>query len=89
MPFANNSIVFLYTLSTCIHCQQAKKLLEECGQKYDFVEVDVLESIAQDEALNELAKRNPSQTFPTIIVGKQVIVGYHPEDIKDAVAKLA
>ena len=32
----------IYTLSTCVHCKATKKLLIECGVKYEFIDVDLL-----------------------------------------------
>ena len=68
--------VKLYTLSTCIHCKAAKKFLEDCGVKYDFQDVDLCSGEEQSALLEELRKFNPGCTFPTIIIGNKIIVGF-------------
>jgi len=73
----------LYALSTCGHCRAAKKLLDECGVEYDKIDVDLIsgeERIALIEAVKQL---NPRCTFPTLVIGDQVIVGFHEEKIKE------
>ncbi|MEW6621864.1 MAG: glutaredoxin domain-containing protein [Bacillota bacterium] len=35
--------VFLYALSTCYYCRQAKKFLDDNKVAYDFVNVDLTE----------------------------------------------
>ncbi len=76
--------VKLYTLSTCSHCKSVKKLLGECTVKYDFVDVDLLEKEEKNLIVSDVKKINPRCSFPTIIIGDKVIVGYKEDDIKEA-----
>ena len=76
--------VKLYTLSTCIHCKAAKKFLEDCGVKYDFQDVDLCSGEEQSALLEELKKFNPGCTFPTIIIGNKIIVGFREEVVREA-----
>jgi glutaredoxin-like protein NrdH len=76
--------VKLYTLSTCIHCKAAKKFLEDCGVKYDFQDVDLCSGEEQSALLEELRKFNPGCTFPTIIIGNKIIVGFREEMVREA-----
>lgn len=80
--------IFVFALSTCVHCRRAKDLLGDLGAGYGQVEVDNLNDEDMAEALEEMGKYNPAQTFPTIIIGKQVVVGYRPDDIRQAVDSL-
>ena len=80
--------VFVYALSTCVHCKAAKRLLGELGVEYGHVEVDRLSDDEMDACLDEMSQYNPSQSFPTLIIGGRVIVGDREEDIRQAVAKL-
>ena len=80
--------VFIYALSTCVHCKAAKKLLGELGVEYGHVEVDLLAEDEMDTCLVEMSQYNPSQSFPTLIIGDKVIVGNREEDIRQAVGKL-
>jgi len=80
--------VFVYALSTCVHCKAAKKLLDELGVEYGHVEVDQLAEDEMDACLAEMSQYNPSQSFPTLIIGGKVIVGNREDDIRQAVGKL-
>ncbi|MBU0993148.1 MAG: glutaredoxin family protein [Proteobacteria bacterium] len=81
--------VKLYSLSTCSHCKTAKKLLEECGCPFDFVDVDRLEKEDRKTVLADLKNINPKRSFPTLVIGDKVIVGYREKEILDAVDHLS
>jgi len=74
----------LYTLSTCVHCSAAKRFLKENDIKYDYVDVDKLDGNEKDEVLSEMMKVSGSMRFPTIIIGKKVVVGFYEDKLKEA-----
>jgi len=74
----------LYALSTCIHCRNTKELLDDCGAEYDCIEVDKLEKEERAAILEEIKKINPSCSFPTLIIGDKIIVGFKKEEITEA-----
>lgn len=76
--------VKMYTLSTCSHCKATKKLLDECKVQYDFDDVDLLQGEERAAILEDVKKINPRCSFPTIIIGDTVIVGYKEDEIKAA-----
>lgn len=76
--------VKLYALSTCSHCRNTKKLLDEHGVDYEVVEVDLCQGDERDQMIAEVKKLNPNCSFPTLLVGDKVIVGYRESDIKEA-----
>ena len=76
--------VRIYTLSTCSHCKATKKLLDACHVKYDFTDVDMLDGAERRAILEDVKKLNPRCSFPTIIIGDTVIIGYKEEEIKEA-----
>ncbi len=76
--------VKIYSLSTCSHCKSSKKLIGECSIKYEFVDVDTLQGEERKAILDDVKKFNPRCSFPTVIIGDKVIVGYKEKDIKDA-----
>jgi len=80
----NDKAVKLYSLSTCSHCKSTKKLLNECTVQYDFIDVDLLEGEERRAILDDVKKFNPKCSFPTIIIGDTVIVGYKEQEIKEA-----
>ena len=74
----------IYSLSTCSHCKATKKYLGDCSIKYEFVDVDLLEGDERKAILEDVKKFNPRCSFPTIIIGEKVIVGYKENDITEA-----
>ncbi len=74
----------VYTLSTCGHCKSAKKLLDDCSVAYEFMDVDLLSGDERAEVLEDVKKLNPRCSFPTIIIGEKVIVGYKENEIREA-----
>jgi glutaredoxin-like protein NrdH len=79
-----NSDIKLYALSTCIHCKNTKKLLDECKADYECCYVDKLEGEERARVIEEVKKLNPSLSFPTLSIGDKVIVGYKKDEIKEA-----
>jgi glutaredoxin-like protein NrdH len=76
--------VFLYALSTCGHCRNTKRLLDDNKVQYDFVDVDLLPKDEMNKVLDEVRKVNPQVAFPTLLVGDKVIVGYRELEILEA-----
>ena len=76
--------VKIYSLSTCSHCKSTKKFLSDCSVMYDFVDVDILEGEERKAILEDVKKFNPKCSFPTIIIGDKVIVGFKEKEIKEA-----
>jgi glutaredoxin-like protein NrdH len=74
----------IYSLSTCSHCKSTKKFLSDCTVQYEFVDVDLLEGSERRAILEDVKKLNPKCSFPTIIIGEKVIVGYKEDEIKEA-----
>lgn len=76
--------VKLYALSTCGHCRNTKKFLDECEISYDLVEVDLLEGQDREDILEEIKRISQQCAFPTIVIGETVIVGFHEDRIREA-----
>ena len=76
--------VKIFSLSTCSHCRATKRFLGECGVKYEFTDVDLLDGEERKAILEDVKKLNPRCSFPTIIIGDTVIVGYKEDEIKHA-----
>ncbi len=75
----------LYTLSTCVHCKATKKLLNECAIQYEFTDVDLLPDEERIAVLEDVRKFNPECSFPTIIIGDEVIIGFEETEIRRAI----
>jgi glutaredoxin len=80
----NQPDVKMYTLSTCSHCKATKKFLNDCDVLYEFTDVDLLEGEERQAILEDVRKINPRCSFPTIMIGDKVIVGYKEDEIKEA-----
>lgn len=74
----------IFSLSTCGHCKSTKKLLEKHSVTFDCIDVDLLERDQRKVILEDIKKVNPKLSFPTIIIGDKVIVGYKEGEIKEA-----
>lgn len=74
----------LYALSTCIHCKNTKEFLDNCGVRYQCIDVDKLDGEARKGVLEEIKAINPSCSFPTLIIGDKIIVGFRADEIKEA-----
>lgn len=80
----NECDVKLFALSTCGHCRSTKDFLNECGVNYDCVDVDKLDADERKQVLEEVKKLNPNCSFPTIVIGDKIIVGFREDEIKEA-----
>ncbi len=76
--------VKIFSLSTCSHCKSTKRLLDDCTVQYDFVDVDLLDGDERKAILADVKKFNPRCSFPTVVIGDNVIVGYKEDKIKEA-----
>ena len=74
--------VKLYALSTCMWCKKTKAILEELGVVYDLVYVNELDGDERQSVIEELEKVNESRSFPTLVIGDKVIIGFKPEEIR-------
>ena len=76
--------VKIFSLSTCSHCRATKKFLGDCTIKYEFIDVDLLKGDERKAIIADVKKFNPRCSFPTIIIGDKVIVGFKEKEIKEA-----
>lgn len=76
--------VKMYTLSTCSHCRATKKFLDDCEVRYEFTDLDLLDGEERMAILEDVKKWNPRCSFPTIIIGDKVIVGFREDQIREA-----
>lgn len=79
----NKGRVIAYTLSTCVWCKKTKKLLNELGVEYYYVDVDLLDGNLKQQAKKEVKRLNPRGSYPTIVVdSEKVITGHDAVEIK-------
>ncbi len=59
-------------------------MLSDCTIQYDYVDVDTIQGEERAAILEDVKKFNPKCSFPTIIIGDTVIVGFKEKEIKEA-----
>ncbi len=80
----NKGHIVLYALSTCGWCKKTKKLLNDMGVEYYYVDTDLLEEEEKDKVLEEMEKWNPQCSFPTMVINSNTcIVGYDESKIDE------
>jgi glutaredoxin-like protein NrdH len=84
IPGSDKGKIILFALSTCGWCAKTKALLKELGVDHSFVYVDLLPPDEMNEALQEVERYNPRGSFPTLVIGEKVIIGYREQEIREA-----
>ncbi|MCF8079879.1 MAG: glutaredoxin family protein [Desulfobacterales bacterium] len=87
-PSESSSRVFLYALSTCSHCKDVKKFLDGRNIEYESVEVDLLKVDERKRVLEQVKQYNSRVTFPTTVIGSQVIIGNKKDKLEAALEKV-
>ena len=80
--------ILIYALSTCVWCGKTKKLLQDMGVEYSYIDVDLLEGEDKKKIDADLKKWNPRGSFPTVVIdNKKCIIGYKEDEIRQALMK--
>ena len=75
--------VKLFALSTCPYCRMTKKFLDKGGVEYELTEVDLLEGDERDEAVEHVKEISGGASFPVVVIGDEVIVGFNKRRMKE------
>ena len=81
------SDIEFYGLSTCMWCKKSKAILDEKKIDYNPILVNELEGDEKEKVRSRVRELNPAMSFPTLKIGEKVIIGHHPEEIEEALAK--
>ena len=68
--------ITVYALSTCPHCRNARAYLTERGVGFDVIEVDKLTGQERNEVVERVRALSGGTSFPVVVFGEQVIVGF-------------
>jgi glutaredoxin len=80
----NEGKILLYALSTCVWCKKTKKLLNELGVAYDYIDVDLLEEKEKEKIKQEVIHWNPKGSYPTIVIDAgKCITGFDEKKIRE------
>jgi glutaredoxin len=86
VPGKKKGDIFLFAISTCGWCRKTKNLFNELGLEYSYIDVDLLDPQAKREVVEEVARWNPSTSYPTIVINNRSIVGFQEDEIRKAVS---
>ena len=76
--------VQFYGLSTCGWCRKTKQFLDTNEVEYELVYVDHLTGAERQQVMGEVARHNPRQSFPTIVVDDTtVIIGFQEARLRE------
>jgi len=76
--------VFLYTLSTCPWCHKAKQFFKKNRIPFDYVDYDLLPEQEREKIMEKMLELTGDRSFPVVVIGSQVVVGYDPEKYSEA-----
>ena len=71
--------VFLYALSTCPWCRKAKQFFKENNIPFEYVYFDLADDGTQEKIREEMTRKIGRVTFPHVIIGEEIVVGWNPE----------
>ena len=75
----------MYALTTCQHCRNTRKFLDERDAAYTCIYLDTFPHAQRDELMEIVRTYNPRGTFPTILLPNgKVIVGYRRHLLEEA-----
>ena len=80
----SDATVRIYTLSTCSHCRRTKEFFRNQGIDFEFTDVDLLTGDERKAVVAKVRKINSRVSYPTIIIGETIIVGFKENEIREA-----
>jgi glutaredoxin len=60
-----------------------RRYLEENDVQFDLVEVDLLHGQERDDAITEVKEISGGTSFPVLVIGDDVVVGFNKLRIKE------
>jgi glutaredoxin-like protein NrdH len=79
-----NGIPVLFALSTCPRCMRMKSFLRQRGARVKIIDLDSLSGENKRQTVKFLSSINPMVTVPTLMVGRQVVVGEDYDRVAEA-----
>ena len=76
--------VKLFALSTCAACGKLKTFLDENQVEYTSEYLDLAEGDEKQAIAEKVKMLNPAFSFPTLLVGGKVVVGFRENLIREA-----
>lgn len=63
---------------------RTKKFLQDCGTEVQIIDVDLLAGEERATVIDEVRRLNPDVSFPTIVIGDKIVVGFNESKLKEA-----
>jgi len=81
----NKHKVFLYAISTCAWCKQAKKFLKDNDIEHEYVDVDLCSEEDQEKISKDILSKGGRLSYPAIIIDNKIVInGFRVDKIKEA-----
>ena len=78
----------MYALTTCLHCKNTKKFLEENHYEVTVIHLDDYCDSQRSNLMEKVRKYNPRGTFPVVLMPNgKVIVGFRKLLLEEAMSK--
>ena len=78
----------MYALTTCLHCKNTKKFLEENNYEVTVIHLDDYCDSDRSNLMEKVRKYNPRGTFPVVLMPNgKVIVGFRKLLLQEAMSK--
>ncbi|MBQ9105868.1 MAG: glutaredoxin family protein [Mailhella sp.] len=75
----------MYALTTCLHCKNTRKFLEENGITPTVIYLDDFSGDQRSSLMEKVRAYNPRGTFPVVLIpGGKVIVGFRKQLLQEA-----
>jgi glutaredoxin len=78
--------VFMYTLSTCPWCRKTKKYFADHDIPFQYVDYDLQPVEEQEKIEQEMRKRSGPLSFPWVLIGDDLVVGWNPDKYDELLA---
>jgi len=78
--------VFMYTLSTCPWCRKTKKYFGDHSIPFKYVDYDLQSAEEQQNIEQEMKKRSGPLSFPWVLIGDDLVVGWNPAKYDELLA---
>ncbi len=78
--------VSMYTLSTCPWCRKTKQYFTDHNIPFQYVDYDLQSVQEQEKIEQEMKKRGGALSFPWVLIGDDLVVGWNPAKYDELLA---
>lgn len=79
----NDNNVKIFALSTCIWCKKTKQLMNDNDITYQYLDVDILDAVEKEAAVEEMKKYTSNISFPLVVINNETAIkGFQEKEIR-------